>query len=415
MSAHPLSDDDLREAVELVNLHGGISQAARAADMPRSSFSHRYRMAAAKGLMGFAPVLPGFQIKKTSVQLGPDGEKQKEWIQQHPEPGEPFAVPDGHVVRGVSALVDRDDRVINKWVKTKVDGDSVDWVEVFKTAFAEYEGRAAAIPAPTLYDPDFLNLFPANDWHINMLAWRREVGENWDLHIAERVIGDAIDACVSRTRSGGIGIVLGGGDLMHNDDNTNRTAKSHNVLDADGRHAKGIEVAQRLKVRMIDRVLETHNRVVVRVLAGNHDEQSSTAIAHFLKAWYRNEPRIEVDTDQSLYWYYQFGKVMLAATHGHTVKLKDMPSIMAHRRPEIWGDTKFRYAHGFHIHHKEKIATEGEGVICESHQAPIPQDGWHYGCGYLSGRSVKSITYHKDLGEWTCTREPILDGQGDGS
>jgi hypothetical protein len=90
---------------------------------------------------------------------------------------------------------------------------------------------------------------------------------------------------------------------------------------------------------------------------------------------------------------------MLAATHGHAAKLGKMPEIMAHRRAEDWGKTKFRYAHGFHYHHAEKTVTEGAGVICECHQAPIPQDAWNYGEGFCSGRSVQTITYHKDKGE----------------
>ncbi len=288
---------------------------------------------------------------------------------------------------------------------------AVDWAETFKAAFKEYDGRAKPIAKPQKVKSDLVNLMPCNDWHINMLAWEREGAENWDLKIAERVIGQAMDAVIARTPPAKVGIVLAGGDLMHNDDNTNRTAKSGNVLDADGRHQKGLEVAQRLKVRTIDNALRSNEKVIVRVLQGNHDEYSSVAIGHFLAAWYRNEKRVTVDLDASLFWWYRFGKVMLGATHGHTVKMNRMPSIMAHRRPEDWGATKFRYIHGFHVHHKELRATEGEGVICETHQAPIPQDTWHFGSGYLSGRSVQTITYHKEFGEVSRAREAILDAK----
>src|SRR5215469_11227616 len=105
---------------------------------------------------------------------------------------------------------------------------------------------------------------------MNLLCWEREVGENWDLKIAERVIGDAICSVINRAPQSGTAVVLGGGDLMHNDDNTNRTARSGNILDADGRHAKGIEAAQRLKVITIDQALKHNDRVIVRILKGNH-------------------------------------------------------------------------------------------------------------------------------------------------
>jgi len=407
----PLTDEEIAEAVAAYHEHAGnASRAAEALNIPRTNFRRRISAAAERGLLGTDPVLPGYAIKHVVQQTGPDGELQKEWIKQAKEPGAPFNMPDGHVLKGISSLLDADGRVVQQWVKTRADAYSIEWtIEAIKSAFAEYEGRAEPIPPPKFPDHLYLNLIPCNDWHINMLSWQREVGESWDLKIAERVIGQAMQTVIASARRAGTAVVLGGGDLMHNDDNTNRTAKSGNVLDADGRHQKGMEVAIRLMVMTIDTALLYNDKVIVRILKGNHDEQSSVAISYFLYAWYRNEPRVTVDLDASLFWWYRFGKVLLGATHGHTVKLRQMPQIMAHRRAEDWGATKYRYIHGFHIHHKEVIAKEDEGVICESHQAPIPQDSWHYGNGYLSGRSVQVITYHKELGEYGRRREPIPD------
>jgi hypothetical protein len=282
-------------------------------------------------------------------------------------------------------------------------------IDSIKTAFAEYEGRAEPIPAPLAPSASLLTLIPCNDWHVRLMTWKRETGENWDLKIAERVIGNGIEDAISRSPSSDVAIVLGGGDLLHADTDQNRTEKSQNVLDADGRHQKGIEVPQRLKVRTIDAALRNNAHVIVRILKGNHDEYSSVAIAYFLLAWYRNEPRVTVDVDASLFFWHRFGSVLLGATHGHTVKLKDMAQIMAHRRAADWGKTRFRYVHGFHIHHKSQFVTEGGGVVSESHQAPIPQDAWHFGAGFLSGRSLQTITYHKDYGEVSRVRVAMLD------
>lgn len=409
MSAPRLTDEELLDTKALVELHGGQTAAAKATSVPLRTLQNRMREAARRGLLGFRPVLPGFRVSGTATTFDGDGKVTAQTIQQKPELGAPFVMPPGQVVKGVSALVDADGREIQKWIKTRTDLYPIDWHEVYRNAFAEYEGRAHPIPAPGHHDPDFLNLIPANDWHINLLTWRREVGRSWDLKIAEREIGTAIVSAISRARHAAVAVVLGGGDLMHNDDNTNRTAKSHNVLDADGRHQKGIEVAQRLMVLTIETALTCNDRVVVRALKGNHDEYSSVAVAHFLSAWYRNEPRVTVDLDASLFWFYRFGKVMLAATHGHAAKLEKLPAIMAARQPAMWGATLFRYGHGFHVHHRSKTETEDGGAVCESHQAPVPPDSWHYGEGYLSGQSVQVITYHREFGEWTRAREPILD------
>ncbi|MBZ9943412.1 helix-turn-helix domain-containing protein [Mesorhizobium sp. BR1-1-13] len=384
------------------------SRTASALGVSRETVQRRVRQAAERGLAGTEPVLEGYAIKSISSKLA-DGA----WIKQVKEHGEDYAVPEGHSVKGESALVDAEGRVIQKWVKTRNEYSAADVAEILQAAFKDYTSPLSPIDAPSVSDADLLTLVPCNDWHINLLTWARETGINWDLDIAEVVIGRGIEDAIDRSPPSGIGIVLGGGDLLHADTNEARTSRSNNVLDTDGRHQKGLEVAGRLMVRTIDAALRKNGRVIVRILQGNHDEQTSVAIGYFLLAWYRSEPRVFVDVDASLFFWHRFGKVMLGATHGHTVKLKDMASIMAHRRAEDWGATKFRYVHGFHIHHQSKYATEGGGVIMESHQAPIPQDAWHFGAGFLSGRSVQTITYHRDFGEVSRVRVAILDAAND--
>lgn len=403
-----LSDEVLAERVAAFEAHDKNQvRTAKALGIARETLQSSLRQAAERGLMGTAPVLPGFRISQTTST--PSGD----YVQQKPERGDVFEVPAGHAIKGVSALVDTDGRIVQQWLKTREELSAIDVVETLKAAFAGYEQSAAPAPAPSHADTDLLTLIPANDWHINLLTWERETGTNWDLHIAERVIGASIEDAISRTAPAATAIVLGGGDLLHSDNNENRTARSGNVLDVDGRHQKGLEVAGRLMVRTVDAALRNNDRVIVRILQGNHDEHTSVAIGYFLLAWYRNEPRVTVDVDASLFFWHRFGAVMIGATHGHTVKLKDMASIMAHRRAEDWGATRFRYVHGFHIHHSSKFQTEGHGVIMESHQAPIPQDAWHFGAGFLSGRSVQTITYHRTFGEVSRTRVAILDAAND--
>lgn len=391
-------------AVAAYREHGTKQAAADSLGWTRSKMRRHLHRAAERGLLGPAETLPGYRID--SLTTTPAGT----YVKQRKEHGDKWQVPEGHAVRGVSALVDAEGRIIQQWQKTAVEPTATDIAETLKAAFADYEPAALPHPAPAVSDMDLLTLIPCNDWHINLLTWGRETGTNWDLEIAERVIGRGIDDAIARSPSAGIAIVLGGGDLTHSDNSENRTARSGNVLDVDGRYPKGIEVACRLKVRTIDAALRRNRHVIVRVLPGNHDEHTAVAVAYFLLAWYRNEPRVTVDVDPSLFFYHQHGDVMLAATHGHTVKLQNMPQIMAHRRAEMWGVTKFRYCHGFHIHHQSKFATEGGGVICESHQAPIPQDAWHYGAGFLSGRSLQTITYHARYGEISRVRVAMIDG-----
>ncbi|EKS29259.1 hypothetical protein [Afipia felis] len=382
------------------------SRTANLLGLARSTVQNRLRRAAERGMLGPEETKPGYVLKSIASKAA-DGS----WTKQVREHGEEYAVPDGHSIKGESALIDAEGRLIQKWVKTREEPSALDVADILAKRFENYEPSAKPVKCPAVTDTDLLTLVPCNDWHVGMFAWERETNTNWDLKIAERSIGDGIEDAIERSPASGTAIVLGGGDLTHADNNRNQTSRSANQLDVDGRHQKIVEAAGNLMVRTVDAALRRNRRVIVRNLKGNHDEETAPAIAWFLRAWYRNEPRVEVDLDQSLFFYHRFGKVLLAATHGHEAKLKDMPQIMAHRRAEDWGATKFRYAHGFHIHHQSKFATEGGGVIMESHQAPIPQDAWHFGSGFLSGRSLQTITYHQNYGEISRVRVAMLDAE----
>lgn len=404
MSAAPLSDESATEAATLYRKHGSQAKAAFAAGVSRATMQNRIHVAAQRGLLlDVAPAMPGFRISR--VNNGPNGRS----IEQKPDHGAAFEVPAGHVIKGVSALVDADGREIVKWYKTK-EGvfDPTQVIEWAKHAFADVK-PAKPIKQPAVASTDLLTLIPMADWHVGMFGWGKEVGQNWDLKIAEKVIGEAIEDIVARSPASAQAIVLGGGDLLHADNKENQTANSGNALEVDGRWPKVLQAAERLAVRTVDAALRRHGRITVRILPGNHDEHSAVAVTHFLLAYYRNEPRVTVDDDPSLFFWHRFGEVLLGATHGHTVKIDKMPSIMAHRRAKDWGVTRFRYVHGFHLHHKEKTVTEGEGVVTEVHQAPIPQDAWHFGKGFLSGRSLQTITYHRKAGEASRLRVALLD------
>lgn len=407
MPTPPLSDELARQAADAFASTSSQTLAAEQLGIPRQTFNHRLTVAAERGMLGTKPVLPGFAIKSVASKAE-DGS----WVKQTKAAGEEFEVPAGHTVKGVSSLVDADGRTIQQWIKTRNEYAPQDIAAILKEAFVDVP-PAAPVPLTVAPATSLLTLTPLADWHVGLFSWGKETGTNWDLKIAEGVIGSAIEDLVARTPPSAEAIVLGGGDLLHSDSNENKTARSGNALQVDGRYQKVLMTACRLVVRTIDANLRRHGHVTVRILPGNHDEHASVAVAYFLLAWYRNEPRVTVDVDPSLFFWFRFGKVLLGATHGHTVKLKDMSSIMAHRRAEDWGATLFRYIHGFHIHHKSMFATEGNGVISESHQTPTPQDAWHFGSGFLSGRSLQSISYHREYGEVSRVRVAMMDAAND--
>lgn len=64
-----------------------------------------------RGLLGFDPALPGFAIKRTTTQYDADNQVSGQFVTQTKAPGAKGAVPVGHVVKGVSQLLDAEGRV----------------------------------------------------------------------------------------------------------------------------------------------------------------------------------------------------------------------------------------------------------------------------------------------------------------
>lgn len=414
MPAKPLSEEQLNK-VAAAYVQSGRNQtlAAKTLGIPRCTFQSQLRTAALRGLLGTRPVLPGFEIAKISTRKDKTGKVVGEQITTKPEVSkEQFEMPDGHRLARSTVQVNSHGEVERQWLKTSE--GKLDPIEVAEELKATFESWTPPAVANVEFkggpvSEDILTLYPLADWHIGMFSWGKETGQNWDIKIAERVLLQSAGSLIARAAPSARAVVLVGGDLLHGDNMENRTAKSGHSLDVDGRWQKVLSTACQIVVQYVTMVAEKHEQVLVRVLPGNHDEHSSIAVAYFLQAWFKDTDRITIDVDPGLFFFEQFGKVMLAATHGHMAKLTDMPQIMAHRKPEMWGATRYRYNHGFHIHHSSKFATEGGGVISESHQAPIPQDAWHHNSGFLSGRSMQAISYHREYGEIGRVRVAIID------
>ena len=138
MPAPPLSDDLARQAAAIYKAHGNhaTKAGAKEAGVPLPTFKSRVNVAAARGLLGFKPVLPGFRVSQTTTQQDGAGNVTAEFIQQKPDRGAEFAMPAGQVVKGVSALVDPDGREIVKWIKTREEAlDPATLVAWIKDAF----------------------------------------------------------------------------------------------------------------------------------------------------------------------------------------------------------------------------------------------------------------------------------------
>ncbi len=352
-----------QEILEAVQKHGSHRKAAKALGINKSNVTRGMRLIAAK-----EPAL-----------------HQK-------------GAPIGYGLRGVSTLLGADGEVKQTWVKTARDAiDPALFLETFKAALeSEPLKPAVRARAPREILADLLVVYPMGDPHLGMLAWARETGENFDLAIAERHLVGAVDKLVGLAPAAETALIINLGDFFHADNFEARTARSGHALDVDTRWPRLLQIGITTMVRCIDRALEKHKKVRVINEIGNHDDHSAIMLSICLSHHYRNEPRVDIDTSPAPFHWHRFGANLIGVTHGHNVKLAQLPGIMAVDRAQDWGETAFRYFYTGHVHHES--AKEFPGCLVETFGTLAAKDAWTNAHGYRARRKMVMDVVHKNKG-----------------
>lgn len=307
-------------------------------------------------------------------------------------------VPDAFVVRGVSTYYNKDGKPSGQWVKSRLDDDK--FQELLQSAIEGFKDdlpRVSLINPPPLGNDNLLNCYVITDYHLGMLSWSEETGEDWDIQIAEDLIYKWFAQSIHQSPDANTAIFAQLSDFLHFDGMDAVTPASKHLLDVDTRFAKLVRVAIRIIRQIIDMLLQKHQQVHILMLDANHDPVSQIWLREWLAVTYENEPRITVDTSPNPYNAYEFGDTALFFHHGHKKKITDVSSVFAAQFREMYGRTKYAYAHTGHLHHLD--IKENNLMIVEQHRTLAAPDAYSARGGYLSGRDAKVITYHKFFGE----------------
>lgn len=392
MPTPPISEEEERRTIEAYHRHSGNQ--TRIADelgKSRGATQDRIRRLARQGKLGTAPVLPGYYISQTTQ--APSGT----FIQQKPERGEPFEVPSGHVIKGVSALVDADGRTIQQWFKTTQGERSIEELtDVIKSAFEGWAAPALVVPEPGITDPDLLTTYTIADLHLGLRAVADESGADFNLPIATERFRNTTSRLFDRSPNSDTALILQLGDWTHVDDDLALTPTSKNSLQVSDRLLDISRAGVRIMVDYIYHALRKHRRVIVKILKGNHDLNAWLSLYLALTEHFRDNDRVTIDSGAADYWFFRWGNTLIGAHHGHRLKPEEMAGAMAMECREDWGETLYRlFLHG-HLHHRRVIEVLGVAVECMRTIAEVDQ---HHSGKYGSGKSLVSITIHKEHGE----------------
>lgn len=400
------------KALKALETHKTRAEAAKSLGITEGALRDRVRRAIKRAASrGWSPdhdwthpVPVGHRVKGNSTLYGPEGAVEGQWVKSERDSDDPsafVAVPEGHIVKKVSTLLDAQGKVRAQWLQAPKD-EQTQWDQFWSACernAKQYKGSANPTKAPKYSDSETCTVYPLGDPHIGMLAWAKETGQDFDLHIAEQDLTRAVDLLVDRAPSSTIAILANVGDFFHAEGDDQRTPTGGNKLDCDTRWAKITDIGFNLMRHLIDRLLQKHTRVQVVNVPGNHDPKMARMLTMWLTAVYEREPRVEVVDNRNPYMYIKHGRNLLGFAHGDGAKPEALPGIMAADQSTDWGNTDYRVWFTGHIHHQTR--KEFPGCMVESFRTLAARDYWHSWKGYRSGQSLSCITLHTEYGEIT--------------
>ncbi|TNG07981.1 winged helix-turn-helix domain-containing protein [Salmonella enterica subsp. enterica serovar Heidelberg] len=308
-------------------------------------------------------------------------------------------VPDGYKIKGTSSLVDEFGNTKLQWVKTDTDAERQ--AELMRAVIDGMKSDitpVSAVPPPKKRQNEkLLNLYTVSDFHLGMLAWADESGDDWDMKIAEDLFSKWFDAAFQKAPDAGVGVINLLGDFAHFDSLDTVTPASGHVLDADTRYQKLVRYMIRMVRRVVNMALVKHKSVRLLIVQGNHDESGMIWLAEMFNTLYDNEPRVFVDTSPDVYKMVQHGKTTLFFHHGHKARFDTIETVMIAKFRKAFGESVYSYAHVGHLHHQKIV--ESRNMIVEQHRTLAAKDAYASRGGWMSGRSANVITYSAEYGE----------------
>lgn len=357
------------ECIEAIERCGSAIKAAKELGIGRRSVDRALeRVKARAASHGVAPghwqsgTAPGYVMGKVTVQRNGMGEVERTWEREHPEI-RPFMEAAEQIIDGLRSDIP----------------------------------RVSPAKSPKSVDKTLMNNIVIGDPHLDMLAYDRETGSNWDSEIAEDQHIRGVINLLERAIQAHTGMLTILGDSLHRDSLKALTPGSGNLVDVDGRISRSLETAVRLFRAIIDKMLLTHSKVVVNFIRGNHSETLELCLRMMLGIAYEREPRVEVLDNTPKHIPYTFGANFLLATHGDRLSDQKKADIAVGKFRDLHGAAKFTHVLTGHVHHSSYKEVSGAWV--ETFQALPTPDAWHTESGYVtSDQSISLLTYHEQGG-----------------
>lgn len=357
------------EYLDAIDAHGSEGKAAKALGVNARTVQKSMRaLEATAARKGNAPghwndgVAPGYLMGKVTVQRA-SGAVERTWERQSP--------------------------------------DFAQWREMadeMKAAFLEDIPDLPCQAAPQDFQNDIIPWIQIGDAHIGMLAHAAEVGENFDLKIAERELCGAVAMLIDEMPPCERLVINDLGDASHYDNLAAVTSASGHPLDADGRHHKMLRVYSRTMRFIVDRALTKAKFVDVLINQGNHSRINDFWMREVLEVAYRDSGRVNVLDNDSVFIPYRMGNTLVMVHHSDKCQPAKLVGVMTTDFRKDYGETQFHYIDTGHVHH-HFVSKEHPGIVIESWNHLAASDKWAHDAGYRSRKAISVVLRSRTYGE----------------
>ena len=222
-----------------------------------------------------------------------------------------------------------------------------DAIKIFENLKHNYIDKINVTPKSYEKNENILVL-PIADFHYGLYSDMLSTGNDYNLEIAENlfyyVLNDIMTRIANKKFEKVVFVV--GNDFINSDNLSNTTTKG-TPQDNTSLWFSIVEKATQLIVDGID-ILSTIAPVDVLYVTSNHDLHTMFGIMQTIKAYYRNEKNITIDTSPLPRKYYKFGKTMLSLSHD--IKVKEALKIISTEAKSDWSDCEHIICMLAHLH-----------------------------------------------------------------
>lgn len=351
----------------------------------------------AKSMRGAARLLG---VGEASVRRRVESLKKRAALRGHsPEHDMTHVVPDGYKVKGVSTYYDKDGKPAGQWVKSAEDSERQ--AELMREMIAAFVADLPAMqvqPWPLDWQSDVIPWIQIGDAHIGLLAHANEVGENFNIKIAETELCGAIGILIDELPNCERLVINDLGDGTHIENFEGRTEASGHILDHDSRFPKVIKAYSRIMRFIVEKALTKARHVDVIVNQGNHSRTNDIWMAELLRVVYGHTGRVHVLNNDSVFIAYRMGNTLVMTHHSDKCKPSQLAHVMTNDFRKDYGETEFHYVDVGHVHHG-MVLKEHPGIFVESFNHLASLDRWAHDSGYRNRKSITIVLRSRRFGE----------------